>query len=130
MGWAWFFSLWAVTLLANKVACQQMPPCTATCMETGNASNTMCGIEPRDISHITKTVTSVFMDLAIAFTLMRCSESPDHFGPEDIFVVLALMFALPNGALEYPMAKDGHGKDIWTVPFDSITHILKFTWVL
>ncbi|KAB8210356.1 hypothetical protein BDV34DRAFT_209737 [Aspergillus parasiticus] len=126
MRWAWFFSLWAVALLANKVACQQMPPCTATCMETGcictdtalqqnisgctvmtclvkealtlqNASNTMCGIEPRDISHITKTVTSVFMGLAIAFTLMRCSESPDHFGPEDIFVVLALVCLLRKG---------------------------------
>ncbi|BAE55128.1 hypothetical protein BDV35DRAFT_378890 [Aspergillus flavus] len=28
------------------------------------------------------------------------------------------------------VAKDGYGKDIWTLPFDSITRILKFTWLL
>lgn len=28
------------------------------------------------------------------------------------------------------MAKDGYGKDIWTLPFDSITRILRFTWLL
>ncbi|KAE8132846.1 hypothetical protein BDV38DRAFT_287321 [Aspergillus pseudotamarii] len=165
------FGLWAVALLVNGVACQQMPPCAATCMETGlggsscspidtqcictdtalqqnisvcivmtcsvkealisqNASNTMCGIEPRDISHITTIVTSVFMSLAITFTVMRCSESRDHFGPEDIFAILALIFAVPMGALEYPMAKDGYGKGIWTLPFDNITRIVKFTWLL
>ncbi|QRD87024.1 hypothetical protein F9C07_2059499 [Aspergillus flavus] len=156
MGWAWFFRVWAVALLANNITCQQMPPCAAACMDAGvggsscssfdtqcicantaleqnisgcivmtcsvkealtsqNASNTMCGIEPRDISHITTTVTSVFMALAIAFTLMRCSNSRDHYEPEDIFAVLAL---------------DGYGKDIWTLPFDSITRILRFTWLL
>lgn len=57
----------------------------------------MCGIEPRDISHITTTVTSVFMALAIAFTLMRCSNSRDHYGPEDIFAVLALVCLLKKG---------------------------------
>ncbi|KAE8363568.1 hypothetical protein BDV27DRAFT_146013 [Aspergillus caelatus] len=149
-------SLWAVALLVNGVTCQQMPPCAATCMETGlggsscspidtqcicadtalqqdisgcnvmtcsvkealtsqNASNAMCGIEPQDISHIMTTVTSVFMSLAITFTIMRCSESRDHFGPEDIFAILAL---------------DGYGKDIWILPFDNITRIVKFTWLL
>ncbi|KAI9370284.1 hypothetical protein BJX61DRAFT_544765 [Aspergillus egyptiacus] len=95
-----------------------------------NASSTMCGIEPRDISHITPTVTSVFMPLAIAATLVRCLESRHHFGPEDVFAILALLFAVPMGALEYPMAKDGYGKDIWSLPFDNITRIVKFTWLL
>ncbi|KAL2865775.1 uncharacterized protein BJX67DRAFT_357307 [Aspergillus lucknowensis] len=90
----------------------------------------MCGIEPRDISHITPAVTSVFMALAIAATLARCMESRHHFGPEDIFALLALFLAIPMGALEYPMAKDGFGKDIWSLPFDNITRIVKFTYIL
>ncbi|KAL3478464.1 hypothetical protein BJX99DRAFT_256361 [Aspergillus californicus] len=95
-----------------------------------NASNALCGIEPRDVSRITPTVTGIFMGLAIAATLVRCSESRHHFGPEDIFATLALLFAIPMGALEYPMAKDGYGKDIWSLPFDNITRIVKLTWVL
>lgn len=52
----------------------------------------MCGVEPRDISHITPIVTSVFMSLAIAATVVRCWESRRHFGPEDVFAILALVW--------------------------------------
>ncbi|OJJ07425.1 hypothetical protein ASPVEDRAFT_56813 [Aspergillus versicolor CBS 583.65] len=149
-------SLWAVVTV---VASQEMPSCAASCMEKGivdsscsptdtrcicedpallenisgcilgactvkealtsqNASNTMCGVEPRDISHITPIVTSVFMSLAIAATVVRCWESRRHFGPEDVFAILALVW------------HHGYGKDIWTLPFDNITRIVKFTWIL
>lgn len=124
-----------------------------------NASNTMCGIEARDITHITPIVTSVFMGLAIAVTLVRCSESRHHFGPEDIFAIVALVcrscsqrdgmhtdgstaFGDSNGSarvskyvgetfsrglsvLNSLVAKEGFGKDIWALPFDNITRILK-----
>ncbi|KAL4864059.1 hypothetical protein BDV12DRAFT_189228 [Aspergillus spectabilis] len=97
-----------------------------------NASNALCGIEPRDISHITPTVTSVLMGLAIAVTLVRCLESRHHFGPEDIFANLALVVlsTSPSPTLIALVAKDGYGKDIWSLPFDNITRIVKFTWVL
>ncbi|KAE8156108.1 hypothetical protein BDV40DRAFT_293793 [Aspergillus tamarii] len=132
------FSLWAVALPVKGVACQQIPLCATglegsscsrmdiqcICADTAlqqnisgcivmaylNISNTMCGIKPRDISHNTTTVTSVFMSLAITFTLRR----------GDIFAILSL---------------DGYGKDIWTLPFGSITCIVntgiwRVSWVL
>ncbi|KOC07421.1 hypothetical protein AFLA70_578g000601 [Aspergillus flavus AF70] len=84
-------------LQQNISGCIVMTCSVKEALTSQNASNTMCGIEPRDISHITTTVTSVFMALAIAFTLMRCSNSRDHYGPEDIFAVLALVCLLKKG---------------------------------
>ncbi|KAL2822666.1 hypothetical protein BJX63DRAFT_427222 [Aspergillus granulosus] len=121
----------ADTALQGNISSCIVITCTVKeALASQNVSNTMCGIEPRDISHITPIVTSVFMSLAIAATLVRCFGSRHHFGPEDIFALLALLLAIPMGALEYPMAKDGYGKDIWSLPFDNITRIIKFTWVL
>ncbi|EAU32039.1 glutamate decarboxylase [Aspergillus terreus NIH2624] len=89
-----------------------------------NMSNTMCGIHGRDISSITPTITSVFMGLGVAVTLMRCLQFRNQFGFEDVFALLALISAVAMGALEYPMARDGMGRDIWTVEFESITRII------
>ncbi|EXJ84621.1 hypothetical protein A1O3_05291 [Capronia epimyces CBS 606.96] len=53
----------------------------------------------------------------------------DRFQWADVAVVLALAFALPMGVMEFFMSSDGFGKDIWTLPFDKITRIIKFTWL-
>jgi hypothetical protein len=47
----------------------------------------------------------------------------------DLLVVLSLIFAIPMAVLEFLMASDGFGKDIWTISFDQITRIVKYTWL-
>ncbi|KAG2420233.1 hypothetical protein HFD88_005034 [Aspergillus terreus] len=90
----------------------------------------MCGIHGRDISSITPTITSVFVGLGVAATLMRCLQFRNQFGFEDVFALLALIAAVAMGALEHPMARHGMGRDIWTVEFESITQIIMFTWIV
>ncbi|KAL2827879.1 hypothetical protein BJY01DRAFT_255555 [Aspergillus pseudoustus] len=117
-------------LQGNISGCIVMTCSVKESLTSQNATNTLCGVQPRDISHTTPTVTSVFMSLAILATIARCVESRTHYGAEDIFAILAMVFAIPMAALEYPMAKDGYGKDIWTLPFGNITRIVKFTYIL
>lgn len=85
----------------------------------------MCGNPVRDITSTTPIVTGVSGGLAILAVIVRCIRLDAYFGYDDIFAVASLLAALPMGALEFVMAKDGFGKDIWTIPFENIYRIIK-----
>jgi len=57
--------------------------------------------------------------------LARCFPTGSAFGLDDLFVIAALLFALPMGILEFVMSADGFGKDIWNIPAEKIYQILK-----
>ncbi|KAF9889443.1 hypothetical protein FE257_007345 [Aspergillus nanangensis] len=117
-------------LQSNVSTCVVMSCTIKEALLARNMSSTMCQLPVRDISDITPNITSVFMSLGIVATFMRCLQFKKHFGAEDIFAVLALLAAVAMGALEYPMAKDGMGRDIWTIEPENISRIIKFTWIV
>lgn len=101
----------------------------------------------RDNTAVTPVITAVSGGLAFVCVLLRIVDRFPQWSQlqwADLCVVLALVcdavytisvegkvliavqvFAIPMAVLEFIMSKDGFGKDIWTIPFDQITRIVK-----
>ncbi|KAL6706194.1 hypothetical protein ACN47E_005929 [Coniothyrium glycines] len=94
-----------------------------------NITQTMCGQPVRDITHITPIVTGVSGGAAIIAVIARVLIAGTAFALDDIFAVAALVSALPMGILEFFMAADGFGKDIWNIQPEKIYRIVQFTWL-
>ncbi|KAF2790229.1 hypothetical protein K505DRAFT_377667 [Melanomma pulvis-pyrius CBS 109.77] len=94
-----------------------------------NITQTMCGQPVRDITHITPIVSGVSGGAAIIAVVVRCFPTGGAFALDDIFAIAALVSALPMGILEFIMAADGFGKDIWNIPHENIYRIIRFTWL-
>ncbi|RVX74306.1 hypothetical protein B0A52_02138 [Exophiala mesophila] len=96
-----------------------------------NFTATFCNEPIRDNTAVTPIVTGVSGALAVVCVVLRIADRLPHLARlqwADLCVVLALILATPMAALEFVMSSDGFGKDIWTIPFDKITRIVKFTW--
>ncbi|KAF4307534.1 hypothetical protein GTA08_BOTSDO03810 [Botryosphaeria dothidea] len=52
-----------------------------------------------------------------------------NFGPDDYTITVAMACLIGFSALSTELAKHGLGKDLWTIPFDSITYILKIYFI-
>jgi hypothetical protein len=85
----------------------------------------MCGAPIRDKSHIAPTITYATVSIAFVAIVLRCIARADRFALDDIFAVAAFIIALPQAIITVLMSKKGFGKDIWTLPADNITWILK-----
>jgi hypothetical protein len=85
----------------------------------------MCGQPVRDITQITPIVSGVSGGAAIVAVIIRCLLTGGTFALDDAFVIAALVAALPMGILEFFMAADGFGKDIWTVPPKKIYRVVQ-----
>lgn len=85
----------------------------------------MCGQPVRDITHITPIVSGVSGGAAIIAVVVRCFPTGGVFALDDIFAIAALVSALPMGILEFIMAADGFGKDIWNIPHENIYRIIR-----
>lgn len=94
-----------------------------------NASHTRCGQVARDITHITPIVTGVSGGIALLSVIFRIGLAGRNIALDDVFAMAAMIAALPMGILEFFMAADGFGKDIWTIPGEQIYRIVQFTWL-
>jgi hypothetical protein len=56
----------------------------------------MCHSPIRNNSKVIRITTSVFGALAIVATLIRSTEFRQHFGLEDVFVIIGLVRYCPN----------------------------------
>lgn len=90
-----------------------------------NITKTLCGQPVRDITHITPIVTGVSGGAALLSVIVRSIRPGGVFGLDDLFAIAAVVAALPMGILEFFMAADGFGKDIWTIPAEKIYRIVK-----
>ncbi|KAI8933113.1 hypothetical protein NX059_009756 [Plenodomus lindquistii] len=89
----------------------------------------MCEQPVRDITHITPIVTGVSGGAALISVIIRVSAARHNIALDDIFAIAALVSALPMGILQFFMAADGFGKDVWTIPPKKMYRISKFTWL-
>lgn len=94
-----------------------------------NATQTMCGQPVRDITHITPIVTGLSGGAALFSVIVRICRAGRNIALDDVFAIVAIVSALPMGILEFFMAADGFGKDIWTIPAKKIYRIVQFTWL-
>ena len=94
-------------------------------LATQNGFGIMCRLPTRDISHITPIVAGVSGGVALIAVIIRCIYAVGTFQVDDMSAVAAIAIAVPFGALEFALAADGFGKDIWTIPHANIYRIIK-----
>jgi len=80
-----------------------------------NITQTLCEQPVRDITNITPIVTGVAGGAALLAVIVRTLITGTEFALDDLFAVTAFITALPMGILEFFMAADGFGKDIWNI---------------
>ncbi|KAL1620177.1 hypothetical protein SLS56_009807 [Neofusicoccum ribis] len=104
-----------------------------TVQATKNVSETACGAPIRDVSKYIDgfgigggVVALLFF---IARMVSRFTLAGFNFGMDDYSITVAMAFLVGFSALSTELAKHGLGKDIWTIPFDSITYILLIYFV-
>ncbi|OJD24768.1 hypothetical protein ACJ73_03866 [Blastomyces percursus] len=96
-------------------------------------SENLCGHSKRDRTS-SVSICGV-TGLAVAFTafILRMISKVPYFGgqfhADDWTITIAMVFGIPLGVLSVPLSNAGLGKDMWNVPFDKITYILKVYYV-
>ncbi|KAH7067851.1 hypothetical protein FB567DRAFT_457821 [Paraphoma chrysanthemicola] len=117
------------SLLVDVQGCVQSSCTVVEGLTAQNLTQTLCGAPVRDISHIPPIVTATSGAIALLMIVLRMFAVQDHFALDDMFATAAMASAIPMGVLEFIKAKDGFGKDIWTIPAPNIYRIVKLTWL-
>ncbi|KKK16523.1 hypothetical protein ARAM_003075 [Aspergillus rambellii] len=123
-----------VCMCTNQAFTEQIELCVASSctirqsLTTKNVTSTACGAPVRDRSTVITVAGLTGGGIALlAFLLRVLARLPccgGQFGMDDWTMALTMCCMIPLSVLSYPLAKIGLGKDMWTVPFDNITHIL------
>ncbi|KAJ5962148.1 hypothetical protein N7501_007089 [Penicillium viridicatum] len=97
-------------------------------LTTKNVTTSACGVPIRDHTKIVSYAGVgggiVALIAFILRMLARLSCCGGIFGADDWTMVLTMVLLIPLSALSVVLANSGLGKDMWTLPFDNITHIL------
>ncbi|KAJ5415564.1 hypothetical protein N7465_004259 [Penicillium sp. CMV-2018d] len=97
-------------------------------LTTKNVTTSACGVPIRDHTKIVSYAGVgggiVALIAFILRMLARLSCCGGIFGADDWTMVLTMALLIPLSALSVVLANSGLGKDMWTLPFDNITHIL------
>ncbi|CAG8091105.1 unnamed protein product [Penicillium salamii] len=97
-------------------------------LTTKNVTTSLCGAPVRDRTKVVSAAGLAGGIIAlIAFILrmvarLRCCGGV--FGMDDLTMMVTMCLLIPLSALSVVLADTGLGKDMWTLPFDNITHIL------
>ena len=98
-----------------------------------NVSATTCKRAVRDRGLEVAIVGPALTGLALAFVglrgLARRPDKGDLWGWDDAAVVFAWAIGLPVAIMDGYFYKYGIGKDIWTIPFDDITNLLRLFYL-
>ncbi|KAJ5545097.1 hypothetical protein N7535_006516 [Penicillium sp. DV-2018c] len=93
-----------------------------------NVTSTACGAPIRDRTKVVSYAGVAGGIIAlVAFILRmvaRLNVFGGVFGMDDWTMLLTMILLIPLSALSVVLADTGLGKDMWTLPFDNITHIL------
>ncbi|OQE13125.1 hypothetical protein PENFLA_c054G04151 [Penicillium flavigenum] len=97
-------------------------------LTTKNVTSTACGAPIRDhtkiVSHAGVAGGIIALVAFILRMLARLNCCGGIFGADDWTMMLTVALLIPLSALSAVLADSGLGKDMWTLPFDNITHIL------
>ncbi|OCL08806.1 hypothetical protein AOQ84DRAFT_317837, partial [Glonium stellatum] len=98
-------------------------------LTTKNASESACGAPVRDRTKavsVTGIVGGALALLAVSLRLLarRPGAGGGEFGLDDWTIIGTMLLVIPLSGLSLVLANHGLGKDIWTVPFEDIMHVL------
>ncbi|RAO64886.1 uncharacterized protein BHQ10_000898 [Talaromyces amestolkiae] len=100
---------------------------------TKNVTSTLCGAPIRDRTAVVSVAGLAGGALAIVFFLLRMVTRLPRFGVsfglDDAVLTFVIGLAIVLTYFSYVLASHGLGKDMWTVPFDNITHILYIYYI-
>jgi hypothetical protein len=87
----------------------------------------MCDTPVRDNTRITNLLCGITLNLALIAVILRTVNALyiGAFGKDDACALIAGIFMIIDNAVTFPAGPAGYGLDIWRVPFDNITFILK-----
>ncbi|KAJ5138872.1 uncharacterized protein N7515_003720 [Penicillium bovifimosum] len=97
-------------------------------LTTKNVTSTACGAPIRNRTKLVSYSGVIGGVLAlIAFILRmiaRLNVFGGVFGMDDWTMLLTMILLIPLSALSVVLADTGLGRDMWTIPFENITHVL------
>lgn len=100
-----------------------------------NISSTLCGAPASNIGSQVKilniTLFSVTAVVALIRLLYQAAFSGNEASWDDYTIIVALLTGIPSVILvDIRLIPNGLGRDIWTVPFDSITEFRRAAYIL
>ncbi|OAP59241.1 hypothetical protein AYL99_06539 [Fonsecaea erecta] len=102
-------------------------------LTTKNVSMTACGSPIRDRSSLVSGFGAGGGAVALIIYMIRIFAKlkvpAAKIGYDDITITIAMILLIAFSALSVVLASNGYGRDIWTVPFDDITLILKVYFI-
>ncbi|KAF3007415.1 hypothetical protein E8E13_002762 [Curvularia kusanoi] len=119
----------------NVTACVTAACTIPESLVTRNVSLTTCGAPVRNHGGEYVVISNVMLVLASAFVILRFAFkalfSRMDFGLDDWCVLATLLSAIPSAiATVYGTVKHGLGQDIWALPPQEITEMLKWFYVM
>ncbi|KIX09440.1 uncharacterized protein Z518_00520 [Rhinocladiella mackenziei CBS 650.93] len=126
-------------ICTNKQLAETVTACVASnCtireqLTTQNVSLTACGAPIRDRSSLVSGFGVGGGAVALVVFVVRiCAKfivPAASIGYDDFNIAVAMVRSRKIMLISTPVANNGFGKDIWTIPFDSITLILKIYFI-
>ncbi|KAH6704158.1 hypothetical protein BKA61DRAFT_560083 [Leptodontidium sp. MPI-SDFR-AT-0119] len=100
-------------------------------LSTKYITESICNRPLRNRTNIVSITAIVGVSLALLAVMLRFlsrmkSRKP---GMDDWTMIIAMGFVIPLSAMAIILANHGLGKDIWSVPFENITHILYIFYI-
>ncbi|KAH7370402.1 hypothetical protein BKA65DRAFT_562060 [Rhexocercosporidium sp. MPI-PUGE-AT-0058] len=142
----------ALSLPNCAVLCFSSTIQNSTCTATMNISATVCGAPVRDRSKSFDAITIIFGSLSLVAVILRViSRHWFNFslGLDDVFIVGIVVGLFPNECSRimkptifqllnfsicainiYGLSANGFGRDVWTVPFQQITNVIRYSYVV
>ncbi|KAI6084402.1 hypothetical protein F4821DRAFT_242762 [Hypoxylon rubiginosum] len=110
---------------------------TASCsirdaLSTKKYSYESCGLEGEDRTALIRILAFVFGALGLVAFVLRCLArflGPHDWGHDDTVMCFAMLLEIAFAVLSIPISENGLGLDMWFVPHDQITEILKFYFI-
>ncbi|KAI0852791.1 hypothetical protein F5Y00DRAFT_154710 [Daldinia vernicosa] len=106
---------------------------TASCsirdqLSTKKFSAETCGIEGEDRRELVVILAMVFGALGLLAFILRCAArliGPHDWGRDDTVMCFVMVLALGLAGISIPISNNGLGLDMWFVPHDNITEVLR-----
>ncbi|KAI1650452.1 uncharacterized protein F4817DRAFT_261547 [Daldinia loculata] len=106
---------------------------TASCsirdqLSTKKFSAETCGIEGEDRRDLIRILAMVFGAIGLLAFILRCTArliGPHDWGHDDTVMCFVMVLAIGLAGISIPITDNGLGLDMWFVPHDDITEVLR-----
>ncbi|KAI1776627.1 hypothetical protein F4818DRAFT_411256 [Hypoxylon cercidicola] len=101
-------------------------------LSTKKYSAETCGVVGEDRATLIRVLAIVFAALGLVAFILRCVArliGPHDWGHDDSVMCVVMALEIGFASLSFPITDNGLGKDMWFVPHDNITQVLKFYFI-